>query len=259
MIGLITRCWNYLVASASQMLERRADSRMQVEMAIEEARRRHQLLTAQAASVLGNERELDIKVARAMGEVERLRAATGRALVLANRAAGERREPEAAEHERTANLFAAHLAAAETIASELGDARQRAAAASEAARRAVERSAYLLNTRVADASRLMTEIEAARMQERVADAFAGLDTLAPKTSVPTLEEVRSRVDRRIALAAGRAELAESGTGARMLDIERAAIENVAAEKLQEIRMRLGLPAPGSPDGEVEARGPKLGE
>lgn len=246
MIGLLTRCWKYLVAATSDVVERHADPRLQVEMVVEEARRRHQLLTAQAASVLGNERELDIKVGRALAEVERLRGAAGRALVLANRARDDGRGPQAAEHERTAMLFATHLAAAEKTAAEFTDAQVRAAAASAAARRAVERSADLLNGRVAEASRLMTEIEAARMQERVADALTGLDELAPRSSVPTLEEVRSRVDRRIALAAGRAELAEGGAGARMLDIERAGLEEIAAEKLEEIRNQLGLPAPLPP-------------
>lgn len=245
---LLTRCWKYLIATASEIVEGRVDSRVQVELAIEEARRRHQLLTAQAASVLGNERELEIKVARAMADVERLRGAAGRALVLANRAALDGRAPEATDHERTAMLFATHLAAAENTAAELGDAQQRAAAAAAAARRAVERSAHLLNTRVAEASRLMTQVEAARMQERVADALSSLDALAPKGSVPTLEEVQSRVDRRMSIAAARTELAENGAGARMLELERAGLEEIASVKLEEIRERLGLPAPSIGNG-----------
>jgi len=243
MTTVFTRCWKYLEATLSDLIERRVDPRLQVEMAVEEARRRHKLLAVQAASVLGNERELDIKVHRALHEVERLRSAEGRALVLADKARAGRQATEAANHERTAMLFATRLAAAETMAAELDDARERAAAAALAARVAVERSAEVLNTRLAEASRLMTQIEAARMQERVADALSSLDSLAPRASGPTLEEVRSRLDRRISLAAARAELAENGTEARMLAVERATIEEAAAEKLNEIRGQLGLQAP----------------
>lgn len=240
---VVARCWKYVEAALYDLIERKVDPRLQVEMAVEEARRRHQLLAMQAASVLGNERELDIKVDRAMHEVERLRSAAGRALVLSDRARVEGRAAEAANHERTALLFATRLAAAQTTAAELDDARERAAAAAFAARTAVERSADVLNTRLAEASRLMTQIEATRMQERVADALSALDSLAPRASGPTLEEVRSRLDRRISLAAARTELAENGTEARMLAVERATIEEAAAVTLSEIRGQLGLPSP----------------
>lgn len=243
MTTVFTRCWKYLEAILSELIERRVDPRLQVEMALEEARRRHKHLAMQAASVLGNEHELGIKVDRALQEVERLRSAAGRALVLADRAKVDGRAPERANHERTALLFATRLASAETIAAELDDARKRAAAAALAARFAVERSAEVLNTRLAEASRLMTQIEAARMQESVADALSALDSLAPRATGPTLEEVRSRLDRRISLAAARAQLAEDGTEARLLAVESATIEEAAADKLNEIRVQLGLPAP----------------
>jgi phage shock protein A len=108
----------------------------------------------------------------------------------------------------------------------------------------------MLHARLTEGSRLMTEIEAARMQERMADVLGALDAIAPSGSVPTLEQVRTRVDRRVSLAAARSELAGSGTGARMLEIERAGLEEIGRQKLLEIREALGLPAPGATDGEV---------
>jgi phage shock protein A len=232
-------------------LDQVADPRLQVEMAVEEARRQHQLLTEQAAAVLGNERELDIKVARAMAEIVRMRTATGRALMLVDRAHREGDESSAHGHEETASLFAVQLAGAESSAAEIVDARERAARAAAAARRAVEQSAHMLNARLTEGSRLMTEIEAAKMQERMAEVLGTLDAMAPSGSVPTLEQVRARVDRRVSLAAARSELAGSGTGARMLEIERAGLEEIGRQKLLEIRHALGLPAPaGATDEEV---------
>ena len=86
MTSFLVRGWRYLGAAVGDALDRISDPRLQVQMALEETRRRHQLLTEQAAAVLGNERELEIKVGRAMADVERLRTAAGRALVLADRA-----------------------------------------------------------------------------------------------------------------------------------------------------------------------------
>ena len=227
-------------------LDQVADPRLQVQMALEEARRQHQLLTEQAAAVLGNERELEIKVGRAMAEVERVRTATGRALMLADRASRNGDVRAAGGHEETASLFAVQLAGAESAAAELADARDRSAGAAAAARRAVDHSAHLLHARLTEGARLTTEIEAARMQERMADTLAALDAMAPSGSVPTLDQIRARVDRRVSIAAARSELSGSRTGARMLEIERAGLEESGRQKLLEIRQALGLPERASP-------------
>jgi phage shock protein A len=244
--SVIARGWRYLGALVGSALDQVADPRLQVQMALEEARRQHQLLAEQAAAVLGNERELEIKVGRAMAEVERVRTATGRALMLADRASRDGDEPAARGHEETAALFAVQLAGAESTAAELADARDRSAGAAAAARRAVDQSAHLLQSRLTEASRLTTEIEAARMQERMADTLTALDAMAPSGPVATLDQIRARVDRRISIAAARSELAGSGAGARMLEIERAGLQETGRQKLLEIRQALGLPQRSSP-------------
>lgn len=246
MTSLIGRGWRYIGALLGSALDHAADPRIQVQMALEEARRQHLLLTEQAAAVLGNERELEIKVGRAMAEVERIRSATGRALMLADRASRAGDEKAARAHEETAALFAVQLAGAESMAAELADARDRSAGAAAAARRAVDGSAHLLHARLTEGSRLNTEIEAARMQERMAATLTALDAMAPSGSIPTLEQIRARVDRRVSIAAARSELAGSGTGARMLEIERAGLEETGRQKLVEIRQALGLPERASP-------------
>jgi phage shock protein A len=244
--SLIGRGWRYFGALLGSALDQVADPRLQVQMALEEARRQHQLLAEQAAAVLGNERELEIKVGRAMAEVERVRTATGRALMLADRSSRDGDAPGARGHEETAALFAVQLAGAESAAAELADARDRSAGAAAAARRAVDHSAHLLHARLTEGARLTTEIEAARMQERMAETLTALDAMAPSGSVPTLDQIRARVDRRVSIAAARSELAGSGTGARMLEIERAGLEESGRQKLVEIRHALGLPEPSSP-------------
>jgi phage shock protein A len=132
------------------------------------------------------------------------------------------------------------------MAAELADARDRSAGAAAAARRAVDGSAHLLHARLTEGSRLNTEIEAARMQERMANTLTALDAMAPSGSIPTLEQIRARVDRRVSIAAARSELAGSGTGARMLEIERAGLEETGRQKLLEIRQALGLPERARP-------------
>ena len=251
MSSLIVRAWRYAGAVLAETLDRVADPRVQVQMALEQARRQHQLLTEQAAAVLGNERELDIKVGRAMAEVERLRTAAGRALMVAERSYRDGDEAKARSHEETARLFAVQLAGAESMAAELADARDRSAGAAAAARRAVDGSAHLLTARLTEGARLNTEIETARMQERIADTLKTLDSMAPTGSIPTLDQIRARVDRRVAIAGARSELAGAGSGARMLEIERAGLEETGRLKLLEIRQALGLPERAGPNSAGE--------
>ena len=72
MIRILRRAWRYFGAVLEGKLEELADPRIQIEQAIEESKRQHALLTQQAAAVVGNERELDIRLARTLDDIERL-------------------------------------------------------------------------------------------------------------------------------------------------------------------------------------------
>src|SRR5215218_8916298 len=70
---LLRRAWRYLVAVLSGKLDQVSDPKVQIEQAIEEARQQHALLSQQAAAVIGNERELQLKLTRAVEETEKPR------------------------------------------------------------------------------------------------------------------------------------------------------------------------------------------
>jgi phage shock protein A len=70
--------------------------------------------------------------------------------------------------------------------------------------------------------------------------------------VPTLEEVREKIEARYAKATGMSELAGSSVEARMLEVEQASMNSEAQTRLAEIRAQMGL-APAAPAaGEVAA-------
>ena len=93
------KLWKYLTASANAQIDQRADPKIQIAQAIEAEQQRHQQLANQAAAVLGNQRQLEMRLNRQLGEVEKLQASARQALVLADktRVAGD--EPKAAEYE----------------------------------------------------------------------------------------------------------------------------------------------------------------
>jgi phage shock protein A len=70
--------WKYFLALLSGKLDEHADPKIQIQQAIEEAQHSHQRLTQQAAAVIGNQRQLEMKLARQMSEVEKLQGSARR-------------------------------------------------------------------------------------------------------------------------------------------------------------------------------------
>ena len=64
--------WQYLMALFGAKIDEHADPKVQIQQAIEDAQRQHQALVQQAAAVIGNQRQLEMKLSRQMSEVEQL-------------------------------------------------------------------------------------------------------------------------------------------------------------------------------------------
>src|SRR3954470_20646719 len=105
--------WRYLMALFGAKIDEYADPKVQIQQAIEDAQRQHQALVQQAAAVIGNQRQLEMKLSRQMAEVEKLQGSARQALVLSDKARGNGDEQEATRYESTAQTFATQLVAAE--------------------------------------------------------------------------------------------------------------------------------------------------
>ncbi len=240
MLKLLRRAWKYLVAALTGKLDEVADPKIQIEQAIDEAKRQHELLSEQAASVLGNRRELELKLTRQLEEVERLKASARQALILSDQARTAGDETKAKSYEDTAQTFATQLVQAEASTRDLKGLHDQALQASETAKKAVEQNAFLLQKRLSERSRLLSQLEQAKMQERMNEALQSVSELSVADDVPTLNEVRDKIEARYAKAMGRAELASTNVEARMLEVEKAAIDSQGAQRLNEIRQSLTL-------------------
>ena len=78
--------WKYLMALFSSKIDEKADPKVQIQQAIEDAQRQHQALVQQAAAVIGNQRQLEMKLSRQLTEVETLTSNARQALVLSQKA-----------------------------------------------------------------------------------------------------------------------------------------------------------------------------
>ena len=243
---LLRRAWRYLMAMLSGKLDQVSDPKVQIEQAIEQARQQHTLLSQQAAAVIGNERELQLKLTRAVAETEKLQANARQALLLAEQAREAGDQTKAASYEDSARAFATKLVSAEASMKDLHAMAERAAQASAQARAAVETNALALQKQLAERTKLLSQLDQAKMQEQLNRAMDGMTELAAPRDTPSLEEVRDKIEGRYARALGEAELQSTSVEARMLQVERASIDAEGAARLESIREGLGLPSPSAP-------------
>ena len=76
------KAWNYVSAWFSSKVDEKADPKIQIQQAIEQAQRQHASLSAQAASVIGQQHQLELQLDRKLAEIESLQQQARQALVL---------------------------------------------------------------------------------------------------------------------------------------------------------------------------------
>jgi phage shock protein A len=233
------KLWKYLTASANDQIDQRADPKIQIQQAIEAEQQRHQALANQAAAVLGNQRQLEMRLNRQLGEVEKLQSSARQALNLADqtRAAGDANK--AAEYEQAAQAFATQLVSAEQAVEDLKRSHDEALSAAEQAKGAVETSRMRLQSTLAERTKLMSQLEQAKMQEQVSASLRSVNELSAPGNTPSLSDVRDKIEARYANALGQAELAQDSVEGRMLEVQKATIDVAGASRLAEIRASMG--------------------
>ncbi|MFI7078285.1 PspA/IM30 family protein [Micromonospora sp. NPDC049903] len=227
--------WKYLMALFGARIDEHADPKVQLQQAIDEAHRQHQALVQQAAAVIGNQRQLEMKLSRQMSDVERLQSNARQALVLADQARAKGDETEAGRYEQSAQTLASQLVSSEQAAEDLKTLHDQALAAAGQARRAVENNSMILQQKLAERAKLLSQLEQAKMQETVASSLESMSALTAPGSTPSLDEVRDRIERRYSTAMGRAELAGNSAEGRMLEIQKATLDVAGASRLDQIR------------------------
>jgi phage shock protein A len=227
--------WRYLMALFGAKIDEYADPKVQIQQAIEDAQRQHQALVQQAAAVIGNQRQLELKLSRQMSEVEKLQSMARQALVLADKSRAEGDETKAGQYESTAQTLATQLVAGEQSMEDLKSLHDQALGAAGQARQAVENNAMILQQKLAERTKLLSQLEQAKMQETIAHSLESMSSLAAPGNTPSLDEVRDKIERRYANAMGRAELASNSVEGRMLEVQKTTLDMAGVDRLEQIR------------------------
>src|SRR5687768_3415831 len=113
MFRLLRRAWAYLGAALTGKFNEAADPKVQLEQAILEAQDQHRRLKEQAANVIANQKQTEMRLERAMEELEKVNANARQAVLMADEAAKSGDAAKVAEYTSAAESFANRLIAVE--------------------------------------------------------------------------------------------------------------------------------------------------
>ena len=241
----LRRLWRYLTTKIGMELEQVADPKVQLEEAMAEARDQHRLLTEHAANVIANQTQLQYRLDRAIEDLATATTSARQALVLADEAGRAGNDARASSLTASAERFAARVIQLEREITDLRGAVLEASSASDRARQAVSRNSIALQRKLAERERLLSRLDQAAMQEQMNAAMAQLNAVVGD-DVPTLDEVRRKIDQRVATAQAMTELREDTVATSMLEVEQAQHEADTLARLGELRADLGLSSPKRP-------------
>ena len=242
MFKLLQRIRRYFTAAATGKFNELADPKVQLEQALAEAQDQHRRLTEQAASVIANQKQTEMRLSRAMEDLEKVNSSARQAVLMADEANKKGDTAKAAEYTRAAEAFAGRLVSVEKEVESLKQLSLQSTEASDKAKSAVQQNSAALQQKLNEKQKLLSQLDQAKMQEQMNKAMAQL-TASVGQDVPTLAEVRDKIEARYAKAIGNAELQNSTVETRMLEVEQAAQDTEAVARLDKIRTQLGLESP----------------
>ena len=245
MFKALKRWWKYLGAKVNSAFNAKADPKIQLEQAITEAQDQHRRLREQAANVIANQKQTEMRLDRALGELEKVSANAKQAVLMADEAMKKGDTAKVEELTAAAESFATRLIAIEKEVEDLKSLALQSSQASDQAKAAVQQNATALQRKLAERNKLLSQLDQAKMQEQVNKAMSSLSETVGE-DVPTFDEVREKIESRYAKAKGMSELTESSVESRMLEVEQAAANSEAQTRLAQIRAQLGLSPASAP-------------
>lgn len=239
MFKLAKKWWKYLTAKLTGSFNERADPKVQLEQAIMESQTQHRRLKEQATNVIAGQKRAEIQLNGKMTELEKLNANARQALIMAADAQKAGNAEKAAQYNAAAETIANQLIQVEQHVASLKEMVLQTTQASDQAKAAVDQNSRLLQQRIAEKSKLLSQLEQAKMQEEMNSAMQSLNETVGD-DVPTLREVQDKIEARYARAKASSELQETSVESRVLEIEQATANVEAQGRLSELRAELGL-------------------
>ena len=232
--------WKYAMAKLDATIDDNADPMVQIQQATDAAKKQHQAIVDQASAVLGNQRQIEMKLNRLIKDQEKLQSQAQQALHLADTATQSGDSTQAREWTSAAEVVASQLVSVEQQIEDMKQLHRNNAQAVEQATHQVHTSEARLTEQLGQIDQLRAQVNHTKMHEESAKATESMNALtAGDDSVPSLDAVRDKIERRYADALGAQELTKNSIDSRLAEIETAGRDLKASARLEEIRAHMG--------------------
>ncbi len=238
-MGFLKRLWGYIKTLFRRKAEDMMDPEIEIEQAIQEARKRDQELRNQAAKVVAHRTQLESKIERSADDAGEARELAKQALLKAQEATTGGDAAAGEKWTRTAQSVAMRLQASENNLSSLKGQYETAVEQAEDAKKAVQQNAMRLQELAARRMELVGSLQQAKMQESVNKAMESLSATFDDDAV-SLERVEDKIEQRKAEAMAKAELREATPEGAEMDLREAVSLAQADAKLEELKAELGI-------------------
>jgi len=245
MIDVAKKSWSRLTSKLKRHSNDAAAPKLQLEQAIVEAQNQHKRLKDQATNVIANQKQAEIRLNNKMSELEKLNRNVRQALIMASEAAATDDDAQAAQYTQAAETIADKLISVEADVESLTTMVLEATQAADQAKAAVKTNSRLLQEKLAEKSKLLSQLEQAKMQEEMNATMTQLSETVGD-DVPTYAEAEAKIEERYARATA-ADVDSTSSETRVLEIEEATTNAAAQARLAQLRSELGVadtsPAP----------------
>jgi phage shock protein A len=238
-MSFLKRLWGYITTLFKGSAERMMKPEVEIEQAINEAKKRDQELRNQAAKVVAHRTQLESKMENAADDVGEAREMAKQAILKAEEAKATGDSAGQEKWTKAAQSIAMKLQAAENNLTTLKSQYENASAQAEKAKQAVQQNAMRVSELAAKRMELLGSLEAAKMQEQVNEAVDAMSNMSDYEAV-SLDKVEDKIEKRKAEAMAKAELREATPEGSEMELKEAINMVQADAKLEELKAELGL-------------------
>jgi phage shock protein A len=226
---------NYLKALFGVKVEALMDPSIQLEQAVQEARRQDRELRESAARVIAMRSEVQLKLERTAEGVAKARAGAITALSRVDSAtdAGERDR-----WERAASGFSMELTTQETLLAGLKTQYEGIQRQAGEAKDRVNQNALRLKQLSARQLEILSRLEQAKMQESVNSTLEQINRPMDAQHVPNFTEIEDKVNRRLSAANAAGELEADSLEGATRELEHTMAQVTASARLEELRAEM---------------------
>ena len=250
---MLRKWWEYIKAWFRSASNQAMDPAVEMQMAIDQAKKQDRELRNQAANIVAHRTQLEGRIEKEADTVGETREMAKKAILKAEeaRAAGDTTGVE--KWTSTAQALALKLQASENNLTSLTNQYEVAIEQAEDAKRAVQTNATRLQELSAKQIELMGALEQAKMQEQVNEAVQSM-SVTLDDEMPSLASVEEKIEKRKAQAMAKAEIYEATPQGAEAELREAINRSAADAKLDELKAELGLTTGGPAAEPGEATG-----